>query len=246
MDPFFPEFFAWRIVVFENLTAWFGPNFPISRRIDLFWGLSWDTQPFWILFSSVMPLILFRHLSLTFYWAAHQPRVCLKWQRSPYLHPDSDLWFRHTGGCHKSHDGSAHFPFRKSLHGLLPFNPEGLCSSWTAILIRLPSVSLGRRFQSRRGWMCSLTRMRSASAIASVSRGFPVSETTRVSSWTLSICLPLKAFSHYSFRADVSSSTTLDQCSRLKSFIPSSEIARPYRLINMLSYHRPQVLIARR
>ena len=38
--PFLFRIFTCRIVVFENLTAWFA-----ARRIDLFWGLSWDTQP---------------------------------------------------------------------------------------------------------------------------------------------------------------------------------------------------------
>ena len=69
-------------------------------------------------------------------------------------------------------------------------------------------------------------------------------ETARVSSRTLSSCFPLKAFSHFSFNADVSSVMILDQSSRLKSFIPGFEVARPDRLINMLPHHRPQSLKA--
>ena len=173
------------------------------------WALSWDTQPFWIFFLSVMPLILF---PATFLWlftgAAHQPRVCLKWQRSRIRIQTCDSGTRER--AHKSHDGSAHFPFRKSLHGLLPFNPEGLCSSWTAILIRLPSVSLGRRFQRRRGWMCSFDpewdpRPRS--------RRFPeASPWVKLQESPLGRCpfaFHWKHSPHYSFRADVSSSTTL-------------------------------------
>ena len=43
--------------------------------------------------------------------------VCLKCPLSTHSHPDSDLKLRHTGGCQKSHDGSVHFPLRKSLQG---------------------------------------------------------------------------------------------------------------------------------
>ena len=93
---------------------------------------------------------------------------------------------------------------------------------------RLSSVSLGRRSQSRRRWLCSLTGMRSLSVIASVSRGFPVSETTGVSFRTLSSCYPLKTFCHFSPNADVSSSMILDQYSRLNSFIPASSSALLY------------------
>ena len=100
--------------------------------------------------------------------------------------------------------------------------------------MRLSSVSLCRRSHSRRGWLCSLTRIG------------PVVNTTGVSFRTLSSCSPLKAFSHFSPNADVSSFMTLDQCSRLKSFIPSFEVARPNHLIDMLSCHRPHSLIARR
>ena len=73
----------------------------------------------------------------------------------------------------------------------------------------------------------------------------PAVKTTRVSFRTFS-CIPLKAFSHFSLNADASSFMTLDQCSRLKSFIPGFEVASPNHLTNMLSDHRPQSLTARR
>ena len=46
--PFLSRFLVWLIVVFENMTAWFDPNFPTSRRLHFFWGPSWDTQPTWM------------------------------------------------------------------------------------------------------------------------------------------------------------------------------------------------------
>ena len=42
-------------------------------------------------------------------------------------------------------------------------------------------------------------------------------KTTGIPFRTLSSCLPLKAFSHFSFRADASPFMTIDQLSRLKS-----------------------------
>ena len=38
----------------------------------------------------------------------------------------------------------------------------------------------------------------------------------------------------------------IDQCSRLKSFVPGFEVARPNRLIKMLPYHRLQSFTVRR
>ena len=84
------------------------------------------------------------------------------------------------------------------LHGLSAFQSWRTFSSQIAIFARLSSVSLCRRSWSRRGWLCPLTRMR------------PVVKTTGVSSWTLSVRFPLKAFSHFSFRADDSPFLTLD------------------------------------
>ena len=95
-------------------------------------------------------------------------------------------------------------------------------SSQVAIFVRLSSVSLCRRFWSRKWWLCPLTRMRD-----------PWLKTRGVSSWKLSVSLPLEAFSHFSFRADVSPFLTLDQYSCFNSFIPGFEISCPYRLINI-------------
>ena len=69
--PFFSHFFAWRIVVSENLTLI--PNFSCSRRTDFLWGSSWDTQLFWIL-SFNLATDLFAPPFFDFYWAAHQPQ----------------------------------------------------------------------------------------------------------------------------------------------------------------------------
>ena len=64
-----------------------------------------------------------------------------------------------------------------------------------------------------------------------------VAETARVSSWTLSNCLPLIAFSHFPFNADFPPFVTLDQYSCLNPFIPGFVVARPNHRINVSSYH---------
>ena len=58
-------------------------------------------------------------------------------------------------------------------------------------------------------------------------------QTTRVPFRTLSGCFPPKAFFHFPFDADPSSSMTLDQYSRLISCIPHPVVARPGHLINV-------------
>ena len=63
----------WCHVPVENLTVWFDPNFPSSRRIDFLGWLSWDTQPK-CMNSFSKATDSFHHFSSTFYWAAHQPQ----------------------------------------------------------------------------------------------------------------------------------------------------------------------------
>ena len=61
--------------------------------------------------------------------------------------------------------------------------------------------------------------------------------------------LSTESFFHVTLNADVSSFMILDQYSRLNSFTPLGpgvEVARPDHLIQMLSYHSPRSLIARR
>ena len=122
---FFSQNFTRRIVVFENLNVWFDPNFPFSRRIDFLWVLSWDTQPNWIV-SINKATDAFAPPFFDFLLGCPRASVCSKLLLSLFLHPDSDLWFKHTGVCHITHDESVHVLVRTFLHGLLPLNPEEL------------------------------------------------------------------------------------------------------------------------
>ena len=89
----------------------------------------------------------------------------------------------------------------------------------------ISSVSLCPRFWCRRGRLCFLTTVGS------------VTETTRVSFWTLSSCFPQIAFSHFPLNAAFSLLLTLDQYSCLNPFIPDFEVPRPNHLINVSSDH---------
>ena len=61
------------------------------------------------------------------------------------------------------------------------------------------------------------------------------SETAWVSFRTLSMCLPLIAFSHSPLSVGFSPFVTLGYCSSFHYFVPCSEVSRPHCLINMTS-----------
>ena len=207
MDPFLSRIVAWPS---WSWRTWLRDLIPIFRpQKRLFWRPPWDTHPNWI----------FSVNEATLYWAAHQPQ-CVWNVHCQHTRIRIQTWNWGIREGARSHTTVPCTFLSENLYRVSFFQSWRTCSSWTAIFTRLLSVSLGRRSQNRRGWLCSWTGIGSVSVIASVSRGSPVSETTRVSPWTLSSYFPLKAFSHCSFRADVSSFVTLVQRSRLKSFIP--------------------------
>ena len=125
MHPSFPEFLrdaSWssRTWLFDSI-----PVFQFSHRTDFLWGPSWDTQSHWIV-SFNKATDPFPPLFFDFLLGCPPTSVCLKWHLSPYLHPVSDLWFMHSGRCHKSHDGSVHFPLWIFSRDFWPFDPERL------------------------------------------------------------------------------------------------------------------------
>ena len=101
----FPISLAWRIVVWENLTVWFVPNFAFSRRVDFFRGLAWDTQPNWTV-SVTKANDPFAPHFFDIVQRCPPASISRNWQLS-------DLWFKHAGRCQTSHDGSVHVPFNE-------------------------------------------------------------------------------------------------------------------------------------
>ena len=190
------SFFPWNKQIFsdENLETQLNCTDSLSKGTDPFTPLVFDFLLGWASASTC------RHLL-------------------PYLHPDSDLQLRHTGGCQKIHDGFVHFHQRKFRHGIFPS-----CSR-RALPLSVPSLFVRERtivllvsdrisFQTRDhdgnymslhfehcptafDWWHSLTFL---SALAF---------STFFDSWLLILF-------HY--------------------FVPGSEVSRPHSLIKMTSY----------
>ena len=143
MDPSFPDFLRDASRPSRTWLCDSIPNFPFSRRIAFFWGLSSDTQPNWIV-SFKKATDPFAPPFFDFSLSCPPASVFRNIHLSPYLHQDSDLWFKHMGGYQKSRDVSVHVPAKKNLHGLLLFNPEGLSPLRLPYLRGfLPSVCVG-------------------------------------------------------------------------------------------------------
>ena len=140
LDLSLPEFKR-RIVVFENSPVWFDPIFPSSRNglfLRTILGHTSQLKSFNEATDPCAPTFF------DFLLGCPPASVCRNLHLSTYLHLDSDLWFQHTGGCQKSHDGSVHVPLVKFLHGFLPFKPEGLSPFRLPYLQSfLPSVRVG-------------------------------------------------------------------------------------------------------
>ena len=86
-----------RIVAIEILTVWFDPNCSFSRRTFFLNAFLGHATPM----NSFCPQ---RHQSFCatflwlFHWALYQLRCVWNVYLSPYVHRDSDLWLKHTGG----------------------------------------------------------------------------------------------------------------------------------------------------
>ena len=73
------------------------------------------------------------------------------------------------------------------------------------------------------------------SLMASVSRRWIMTETTRVSFRTLSNCFPLVAFSHFPLYAGFSPFLTLGYCSSFHHFVPGSSLSDQYDVLPLFS-----------
>ena len=211
----------------ENLTVWFDRDFPFFQRIDFFWGLSWDTEK----------SLSHRSFCATFLWlftgASNHTTVlcrgcfytvfCLSVLKDSLLLDCHmcEAFFRQSDSALSKKKRIIVLFDLKDILLFLPFLTLDQYSCLNSsirdfeiarpdILANMLSYHLSQSLIARRQFLvvrckwclklfgpCPLTRMRL--------------ETTEVSSWTLSSCLPLEELSHFTSRADIIPFLTLDQ-----------------------------------
>ena len=96
------------LLLLENLTAWFDPKFPDSRRTGFLGQESWDTQPNYV-DSSNKAADLFAPSFFDFLLGFSSASTCLKKHVLPLVHPVSETCSLNTGGCPNVHDGLLQF-----------------------------------------------------------------------------------------------------------------------------------------
>ena len=228
--PFPSRFLMWCHVPLEHLTVWFDPDFPTSRRINFLGGQSWDTQPNSVdSFSKAIDP--FPPLFFDFFWLPIRLSVS-----EETLVAEFASWHRQVLLTYRR--------MPKITRRICALSFEKFCARFLAFYSKRILSPLCQNLS--KDFLLSVCAFGAGEHdCAFLSTITSVAETTRVSSWTLSNCFPLMAFSHFSFRADVSSFSTLDQCSPSQIFhYAASEIAHPNRPINVSAYHDFQSLTA--
>ena len=175
-----------------------------------------------------MQLVLFAPSSLTFHWAFPRASTCLKNTCSSKF--ASTVW-RLTSSFDTREDAK-HLHDRCfcnfcKLHGVLQSLSSLLPHVFEDFLTLQSNLGLRIWCGRRRSFFSSLTTFQ-VSSYQSV-----MTETTWVSFWTLSMCLPLKTLSHFPLNVGFLSFLTLCDCSSFHNLVPNPEVSSSHHLINM-------------